>query len=291
MTVGAALMVCMTIPFDPALHPRATGGQFTAKANDAPTGALAADDRTPLDRVRDSLAQQHAEALSAERAAWMAYAFERFAEPGATDVTLTVEQQEYDAGDTFPALYGPDGYIEGEDSLHDVLPESFGEGHIQLSFEGGVYTSWIEDEDGQSIRDVLEPGRKLSVDEARELARAATEHRAAVRDAEEQAAIVDAFERYADLASVDEAVFTPGDVDGMRVLHVEGIGFSIAAGDDVQAKAFSFLGEEVLSLKVTRTGDGRHTIARALMTPVTREEQVRVTEFNGTPNRWVHSDL
>lgn len=35
-------MVDMTTTFDPAAHPRAHGGQFTDKVNDAPTGTLTA---------------------------------------------------------------------------------------------------------------------------------------------------------------------------------------------------------------------------------------------------------
>lgn len=277
--------------FNETLHPRGqvgNAGQFRERADHVPAGGLAAPLAERLDQLREHYATLLGQAEEAEAATWLAFVLEDQA-PGSHTVHLDFEVEQFEGGESHHVVSCLDSTVD-RDQLVTVIPEWMGDGDGEVSFRDGVYQAWLSDDAGQSKSFTADLGGRVSRERAEELAQEVTEHRATLRDTVEQLALVDAFERATELSGADSATFRPAAIDGMVTLHCLESGFHVAAGDQWQADAFRFAGQNISEVRVTRTPDG-YRIERLVTAPVSGKLQTLTTDVDGEPKRWGTSTL
>ncbi|MBN9214649.1 MAG: hypothetical protein J0J04_07535 [Microbacterium sp.] len=273
--------------FNETLHPRgqaANPGQFKAKANAAPAADLTVPVADQLDELRDHFTQAHAEAVETEMATWFAFALEQHGE-GSDALYFDFEAEEYEGGERFHAVFGPDGQIE-DDNIIEAIPSWLGTGDGVVQYVDGEYKTELGDRDGQSKFVSVDVGPRKGRAALRELGQAATQHRATMRDTAEMLAIAGALDRASVIIDGDEATFTPAMNAGIRCLRHEESGHFIGAGDEVESAAFGFYGQGVQSVRVARGSDGTFTIDRTVIAPISGTVSVLTDVVDGQPKRW-----
>lgn len=270
-----------------------SGGQFAESAHDEASSSLAAPVVFDREAEASKLEREIAEAETEETAAHFARAAEQYAMGHSSDSFANLEFDDQDGQVTF---WTPDGEMIEDDSMYDVLPEHIRNGRVEVDRTEDGYSVVIEDfdDDGQRYFYELKTDNN-DIEALTSISQHATEKRAALRDAREKVAIIDAFET-ADFGSGGDGsiTFEPKEqelLDGTSsTLQVPG-GFAIAPSNEWEARAFAFAGQGVKRVSVRRDG-GDYIIERTVKRPISDGEEVLTDRVSpGSVDRWTRGSL